>query len=68
MTAVSRFNKHLHSQNLTEEFQSAYKALLGVKNDIVNELDQGKDCHACFIRYVCSFRYHRPRYSRKQTS
>jgi hypothetical protein len=47
--AVSRLNDHLKSQDLTEKFQSAYKtahstetALLRVRNDIVNELDQGK--------------------------
>ena len=47
--AVSRLNGHLDSNNLTDEFQSAYKAahstetaLLRVKNDIVNELGQGR--------------------------
>jgi len=46
--AVSRFNKHLHQNNLTETFQSAYKsshstetALLRVKDDMLNELDKG---------------------------
>jgi hypothetical protein len=47
--AVSRLNDHLQSSNLTEEFQSAYKAahstetaLVQVKNGILNYLDQGR--------------------------
>ncbi|XP_072030516.1 uncharacterized protein [Amphiura filiformis] len=47
--AVSRFNNHLQDNNLTETYQSAYKAshstetaLLRVKNDMLNELDKGK--------------------------
>lgn len=46
--AISRFNSHLHNNNLSEIFQSAYKpshstetALLKVKTDILNELDKG---------------------------
>ena len=47
--AVSRLNGHLVSNNLTDDFQSAYKAahstetaLLRVKNDIVSELGNGR--------------------------
>jgi hypothetical protein len=47
--AISRFNKHLQDNNLTEIYQSAYKpshstetALLRVKTDMLNELDKGK--------------------------
>jgi hypothetical protein len=47
--AISRFNDHLQYNNLTEEFQSAYKAahstetaLLRVKNDIAQELGHGR--------------------------
>lgn len=47
--AVSRLNEHLHSKDLTDKFQSAYKsahstetALLKVKSDIIQELGNGK--------------------------
>ena len=47
--AVSRFTEHLQSNNLNDEFQSAYKlahstetALLRVKNDIAQELGHGR--------------------------
>jgi hypothetical protein len=47
--AISRLNEHLQLNNCTENFQSAYKtahstetALLRVKNDIANELDEGR--------------------------